>query len=65
MTSQKKTKLVIPNAINLVVEVNELLVGHRRKGVSPEIQLPNLIDRAFLVFHESGVIPLTEVASEE
>ena len=61
----KRRKLIIPNAINLVVEVNELLVDHRKKGKTPEIILPNLIDRAFLVVHESGVIPLEEIVSED
>ena len=61
----KRYKLIIPNAINMVVEVNELLVAHRKKGKTPEIKLPNLIDRAFLVVHESGVIPLEEMAAEE
>lgn len=61
----KRRKLIIPNAINMVVEVNELLVSHRKKGKTPEIKLPNLIDRAFLIVHESGVIPLEELAVEE
>ena len=61
----KRTKLIIPNAINMVVEVNDLLVDRRKKGMTPDIQLPNLIDRAFLVFHESGVIPLEEISAEE
>jgi len=63
--ANKRTKLIIPNAINLVVEVNEQLVTHKKKGKTPDIRLPNLIDRAFLVFHESGVIPLEEIASED
>ena len=61
----RRRKLIIPNAINVVVEVNELLVSHRKKGKTPEIKLPNLIDRAFLIVHESGVIPLDEMAAEE
>jgi len=61
----ERTKLLIPNAINLIVEINELLVSHRKKGMVPDIRLPNLIDRAFLIQHESGVIPLREIAVEE
>jgi len=61
----ERTRLIIPNAINLVVEINELLVSHRKKGMVPDIRLPSLFDRAFLVYHESGVIPLREIAVEE
>jgi len=63
--STKRTKLLLPGATNLVVEINELLVSHKKKGKTPDIYLPSLIDRAFLVYHESGVIPLRETASEE
>ena len=63
--TEKRYKLIIPNGINLIVEVNELLVSHTKKGKTPEIRLPNLIDRAFLVQHESGVIPLEEIATED
>ncbi len=63
--TEKRTKLVIPNAVNMVVEINELLVSHKKKGKTPEIKLPNLLDRAFLIVHESGVIPLEEIAVED
>jgi len=63
--STKRTKLIIPTGTNMVVEINELLVSHKKKGKTPDIYLPSLIDRAFLIYHESGVIPLQETATEE
>jgi hypothetical protein len=64
MATRKRQKLVIANAINMVVEINEHLVKCRKRGEVPDIRLPGAFDRAFLVHHEAGAIPLEETVSD-
>jgi hypothetical protein len=60
-----KQKLIVVNAINLIVEINQAIVDNARKGTQAELRLPSLIDRAFMVHHESGVIPVADYLAEE
>ena len=64
MTLKKRPKLVIANAINLIVEINEFLVKSKKRGDEPILRLPGAFDRAFAIHHEAGVIPFEEVVSE-
>lgn len=64
MAVKKIQKLVIANAVNIVVEINEYLVNSRKKGEAPTIKLPSALDRAFLIHHEAGVIPFEEIVSD-
>lgn len=60
-----KKRLVVANAINVIVEVNASIVANARKGQPAEIQMPNIFDRAFLIHHEAGVLPMIDTLSEE
>lgn len=60
-----KMKLIVANAINVVVEVNQSIIDNARKGQPAEIQMPNIFDRAFLIHHEAGVIPVSDTLSED
>ena len=64
MAVKKRTKLVIANAINLVVEINEHLVRSKKRGEAPVIKLPSAFERAFIIHHEAGVIPFEEIVSD-
>jgi len=55
-----RTKLVVANAINIVAETNELIVHNAREGEETEVTFPGMIDRAHLVFHETGVVPMAD-----
>ncbi len=64
MSSDQRVKLVVANAINMVTEINEVIIENARKGVDAEIELPGLIDRAYLIFHETGIVPMTDVLDQ-
>ena len=64
MAVKKRQKLVIANAINMVVEINEFLVKSKKKGEIPTMRLPPALDLAYLVYHEACVIPLEEIVSD-
>jgi hypothetical protein len=53
--------MVVANAINMVSEINELIVHNARNGEEAEIQLPGMIDRAYLIFHETGIVPMADI----
>jgi hypothetical protein len=50
------TKLVLPSAIGLLTSVNEGIVQRRRLGLVPELTLPKLRSRAWIVVNETSVI---------
>lgn len=60
MTEYTKRKLVPANAVNFVVEINEVMNSNTRKGVPNDMRVPGMFDRAFLIFHEAGILPITE-----
>ena len=61
----EKTKFVVANSINYLVTVNEVLLTNARKRVQSEITVPNLFDRAYMMFHESGIIPVVDTLADE
>lgn len=63
--ASKRTKYVIANAMNVVVELNEVIVTNARKLQNSVIELPGLYDRAFLMHHEAGIIPMVDTLPEE
>lgn len=65
MASPQRQKLIIANAMNMVVEINQVIVENTRKKQMSEIVLPSLIDRAFMIVHETGVVPVVDTLSEE
>ena len=65
MNKYSRTKLIPCSAIPLMVEINEQIVMAYKRGVVPDIQLPGLIDRAFYIFHETGLLPLTDTDSDK
>lgn len=66
MPDDRRIKMVVSNAINMVVEINEIIVENARMGTEAEIRLPGLIDRAYMIFHETGTVPMIDrVAQEE
>lgn len=60
-----KKKLVVANAINIVVAVNASIFDNARKGQPAELRMPGIFDRAFLIHHEAGVVPMIDTLSEE
>jgi hypothetical protein len=60
MTTKRRHRIVLASAVNYVVEVNELLNNATRRGEVANLVLPSMFDRAFLVFHEAGVLPFTD-----
>jgi hypothetical protein len=63
-TTPKRQKMVIANAMNMVVEINQILVENAKKRTPGEIVLPSLFDRAFMIVHETGIVPVTDTISE-
>jgi len=63
MPSQTRKKLLVASPVNYVVEINETLNAGTRRGHPVQLLLPRMFDRAFLVVHEGGVLPITEVIS--
>jgi hypothetical protein len=63
--ASKRTKYVIANAVNVAVELNEIIVTNSRKLQDSVIELPGLYDRAFLMYHEAGVIPVVDTLPEK
>jgi len=60
MSKDQRVKLVPATTINFIAELNELLIENARKKTSSEIELPGMIDRAYILFHETGVLPFTD-----
>jgi len=63
MSTQTRRKLVTANAVSYVVEINEVLNDDTRKGRPHNMIVPGMFDRAFLIFHEAGVLPIDESVS--
>jgi len=63
MPEYTRKKLVPANAVNFVVEINEVLNNDTRKGIGHDMTIPGMFDRAFLVFHEAGILPITEIVA--
>lgn len=61
----ERLKYIAVNGTNLIVEINETLVTNARKETTMAITLPSLIDRAFLVYHESGLLTVRDRATED
>jgi hypothetical protein len=64
MNKYARTKLIPCCAIPLIVEINEQIVTSYKRGVTPDLQMPGLIDRAYYVFHETGLLPITDTDSD-
>jgi hypothetical protein len=65
MTTAFKKKLVTATAINMVVEVNQIMVENARKGKPASVQSTGIFNRAFMIYHENGVLPVADYLSEE
>ena len=61
----ERLKFIAVNAVNLVVEINETLITNARKRTTLAVTLPSLIDRAFMVYHENGLLSVQDSAEEE
>lgn len=61
MARGQRVKLVVANAINMVSEINELIVHNARRGEETEVQMPGMINRAYLIFHETGIVPMVDL----
>jgi len=61
----ERLKYIAVNGTNLSVEINETLVTNARKETTLAVTLPSLIDRAFLVYHESGLLTVRDRAVED
>lgn len=65
MNKYSRTKLVACSAISLIAEINEQIVTSYKRHVTPQLQLPGLLDRAYYVFHETGLLPITDQDSDQ
>lgn len=63
MAVERRQKLVIANAVNMVVEINERLNNSTRKGIILDMRLPLDLSLAFMVHHRAGVVPMEEIVS--
>jgi hypothetical protein len=61
MAQKPRIKLVVSNAINMVSEMNELIVHNARMGEETEMEMPGMIDRAYMIFHETGILPMVDI----
>ncbi len=64
MTQGVRVKLVIANAIEVAVEINEVMLENARKGTESTITLPGIVRRAFMIVNENGVIPMKSTVTE-
>jgi len=60
MPKDRREKLIVSNGINMAVEINEVIVENAKNATSAEIELPGMIDRAFMIFHENSLVPMTD-----
>lgn len=63
-TFRFKRRLIIANGINLVAAINNTIIDNAKKGMPAQIQMPRLFDRAFLIHHEAGVLPMYDTLEE-
>lgn len=61
----KQRKYVPANSVDVLVEVNDVLVRNAKAGIPAAVYLPTLFNRAFLLFHEAGVLPVESVVTEK
>ncbi len=59
-----RQKLVPATAINIIMQLNQIIVENFRKGQPAELVLPRMFDRAFLIVHENGTVPIVDYTSE-
>lgn len=59
-----RQKLVPATAINVIMQINQIIVENFRKGQPAQLVLPRMLDRAFLIVHESGAVPIIDYTSE-
>lgn len=63
-TQIARQKLIIATAPNFLAEVNQIVIENVRKQRYAELQVPSLIDRAFMLVHETGVMPIADTAAQ-
>ena len=59
-----KVTLVIPTAVNVVTAVAENINKNRRLGFDPQVSLPSVRQRAYMVVNETGVLPVQDVTDD-
>lgn len=55
-----RSKYITATATNLAVEINQAIIESARKGKAAEIKLPTIVNRAFMLVHETGIIPVVD-----
>ena len=61
----ERLKYIAVNGTNLIVEINDTLITNARKETTLAVTLPSLIDRAFMVHHESGLMTVRDRSGED
>jgi hypothetical protein len=56
---------MLPKAENLLRLANAKIVRSRKSRVEAKLDLPPLIERAYLVTNETGEVPFTDLTDEE
>lgn len=62
---EQRYKFVAPNGVDFAAEIHDSILQNFRKGQTAKLGLPNLFNRAFLVFHEAGIIPMIDSVENE
>lgn len=63
MPITERTVLLPANAVNLIVTINHNEVTNFKMGVPAVISLPDLVQRALMIHHETGVMPTKETVT--
>jgi len=62
--SEMKTKLIPATAIDYLVELNENIIANAAKGEDAELEIPGMVDLAFMIYHETGLVPVVDLEAE-
>lgn len=60
-----RVKYMLPKAENLLRLANANMVKNFKKKLTAKIDLPPLIERAYLIVNETGTIPYRDYTEEE
>lgn len=60
----KRTQIIVPTAVNLLMFVNESVIAQRREGDDMTVNLPSLRQRAKLVVRNEGALQVTMDVSD-
>ena len=60
MAIRNKPRPILPTAPALINAVNDVMVRNMKRQRSTILELPDLFKRAFLIHHETEILPIQE-----